>query len=97
MVHDRAEYRLGERSHQKGVAVRRALCDGVGTDGATRAAAVVDDEGLLQGLAQPLGHDAPHEVYGAAGRVGNHHAHRLGGISLRAGFTARQNVQSENR
>ena len=66
----------GERE-EEGVAIGRRLCHRVGAEHAARAAAVIDDHGLAEALAQPALQDARNHVRAAAGRIGHDEAHRF--------------------
>jgi hypothetical protein len=62
--------------HRHGVAVGRRLLECLQADLAVGAAAVLDDNRLVQPLRQIFRNDARHHVGAAAGRVGHDHADR---------------------
>jgi hypothetical protein len=53
------------------------LLERLQADGAVGAAAVFDDDGLVQPLLEKFCDNARHHVGAAAGRVGNEHSDRL--------------------
>ncbi|MOA02496.1 hypothetical protein D3C78_1219490 [compost metagenome] len=61
----------GHRGHAYGVAIGRSLGNGIGTDGAARAAAVLDHHGLAQHLAHLVGQQARDHV-GRSARAERH-------------------------
>ena len=73
-----------EADHQQRVAVGRRLGDGVGADGAGRAAgAVLHDEVLADRLVELLHQDARDAVDRSAGRERHHDGDGARGIGLR--------------
>ena len=87
----------GDTRDDQCVPVGRGLRDELRADDAARPSAVLDDEILLQGLAQPLRYQATQSVGGSARRERNDDAHRLGGPSLREGLRTRYQQGDEPR
>ena len=65
--------------HQQGVAVSRCARDGFAGQQAVGAGLVLDEEGLLEVLAQRIAQQAAKHVGAAAGGRGHHDANGLGG------------------
>ena len=88
VIRQRLEERQSGRQHaavgeEERVAVRRRLRDRRRGDPAARAAAVVDDDGLLPEIGETFLEDAAEDVGPAAGRRRNEHPDRLRGVLLR--------------
>src|SRR3546814_10438573 len=62
------------RAQQQRVAVGGPLQQAVAAHGAARAAQVLDDDGLVQGLGQSGGEGSGDEIGSPSGRVGDHDA-----------------------
>src|SRR5579864_8862817 len=69
--------------HEQRVPVRGRFRDQLGTDAAAGAATIVDDDLLLESLAQELRERSRDNVGGSAGRKWNDEANRLVRISIR--------------
>src|SRR6266853_3676264 len=87
----------GDTRDDQCVAVGRGLRDELRADNAARAGAVLDDEILLQGLAQLLRYQAAQSVGGSARCERNDDAHGLGGPTLREGTRAPEQQGDEHR
>ena len=67
---------IARRHDQHRESIRGCLGEIRGADGAVRADAVLDDDGLLQRLVQFLADDAAKDIGAAAGRIRRHDAQR---------------------
>src|SRR6185437_11203880 len=77
LVHPWIDRQRRVRGHFDRVAVRRRLLERLEADGAVGAAAVLNDDGLVQPLLQELRDNTRDHVGAAAGWVGNEQSDRL--------------------
>jgi hypothetical protein len=71
-----------DRANEQGLAVRRRLGHGVGTDGTACPAAIVDHDGRVQCLAEHLREGSRHNVGRPASRERNNDANLLSAQAL---------------
>ena len=79
LVEELVDGEVADGGRADGVAVRRARGDRADADIAAGAGSVLDDEGLVENLVEPLAEDARQHVGRAAGRIRHDDLHRAVG------------------